>query len=114
MGEAVAVLMHRSTRANRDTRSMRRQVKLREQPLALSPRHKENGAYFNLLLRFRGTTFLNARSNSSSLSVTPAFFAASLKRLYCSAGVSSGSLRLGKMSLVFCGLKLRNLSEDSV
>ena len=44
---------------------------------------------------FGCATFLNARSKSSSFSVTPAFLAASLKRLYCSAGVSSGSLRLG-------------------
>jgi hypothetical protein len=45
-------------------------------------------------------TFSKARPNSFLSFVTPAFFAASLKRLYCSAGVSSGSLRLGMLTVV--------------
>ena len=44
---------------------------------------------------FCDATVLNARSNSRSSVVTPASFAASLNRLNCSLGSSSGSLRLG-------------------
>jgi hypothetical protein len=57
------------------------------------PRTPSHSPYFlaGLVL----TTFLNARSNSFSSLVTSAFLAASLNRLICSAGVSSGSLRFG-------------------
>ena len=59
---------------------------------------------------FGETVFLNARSNSFSSLVTPAFFAASLKRLICSSGVSSGSFFFGmRGSYLICGVPATNL-----